>query len=196
MEILKNYKSFIKESVDSISEVSSMNDVPVEVKKIAENIANQYYDKVMKPEFEFRKGTGLVFIFKVTPQDFNYIDENEPLKLDLGEKSLRKRKYDVTLTYFDSISETHEVSYIVDFDLYSNKPTTFSKVDDDEDIEIEDTYYKPEEDDDYDEDIAVQNQMSKRNKRGRFEDDPDADIDYNIDASLDFDDDEFEDDEF
>lgn len=161
MDILRNYKGFlnIKESVDSDKELKSLDEVPDEVIESAKKIANDIFDRVKKPTFEFVPGEGLIMKFQVTEQDFNYIDHEEPLTLDITEGAKRKRTFDVTLTYHDSISETFEIQYLVTCDMFeyeSDEDEDFDE--DDEDFDFEDEYEKPDEDDDdyFDEDIADQ----------------------------------------
>jgi hypothetical protein len=130
MDILRKYKHFINEAVDSDKEVKGLNDVPNEVIESAKKIVGDMFDRVRKPTFEYEPGTGLVMKFQVTQQDFNYIDENEPLTLDVTEGARKKRTYDVKLTYLDSVSETYEIQYVVNFEMF--------EFEGDEDIDDED----------------------------------------------------------
>jgi hypothetical protein len=157
MDILKNYKLFlsINEVVDSDKEIGSLADVPKEVIETSKKIANDIFERVRKPIFEYLPDKGLVMKFQVTSQDFEYIDENEPLTLDVTEGARRKRTFDVTLNFLDKISESMEVQYLVTFEMVESEVEDF--IDDNEDIEFEDEYEAPDEDDEYfDEDIADQ----------------------------------------
>jgi hypothetical protein len=117
MDMLRKYKHFINEAVDSDKELKSMQDVPGDVIETAKKIAGDMFDRVKKPTFEYVPGTGLIMSFFVTEQDFKYIDEDEELKLEVSEGAKKKRIYDVILTYVDRISETFEVKYLVNFDM-------------------------------------------------------------------------------
>lgn len=170
MDILKKYKRFINESVDTNNEVNELSDVPQEVIETAKKIASDIFDKVRKPSFDFKKGEGLIMKFNVTVQDFKFADSEEPLKLDMTEGARKKRTYDVTLTYYDSISETYEVQYLVSFEPMKN--VGIIDIDnyndeDDEDVIIHDDFYKNDEDDDYDEDIIDKKFFS--NKKGKID---------------------------
>lgn len=138
MNILRNYKYFINEAVDSNDEARSLEDIPNDVFETARKIAGDMFDRVRKPSFEFIPGTGLVMKFIVTQQDYHFIDENEPLKLEVTEGAKRKRTYDVELVYLDSISETFEVSYLVNFNMYEMSEDEIDDYDDDEDDDDED----------------------------------------------------------
>jgi hypothetical protein len=179
MDILKNYKLFlnINEAVDSDKEVGSLADVPPEVIETSKKIASDIFDRVTKPTFEYLPGKGLVMKFKVTPQDFEYIDENEPLTLDITEGARRKRTFDVTLTYLDRISESMEVQYLVSFEMIELGAGDEGFDEDDEDIQIEDDYEKPDEDEEYfDEDIADQ-----QIKKGKIPIEDVGELDIDID---------------
>jgi hypothetical protein len=157
MDILRNYKNFLKESVDSDKDIKSVDDVPSEVIETAKKIASDIFDRVKKPTFEFIPGKGLVMKFYITDQDFNYIDKEEPLTLDVTEGARKKRTFDVTLNFLDAISETFEVKYIVEFDMLEMGPDEDDYDDDDEegeDIIIDDDYEKYDDEDYFDEDVA------------------------------------------
>jgi len=144
MDILRKYKNFINEAVDSDKEIKTMADVPNEIMETARKIAGDMFDRVKKPTFDFINGKGLVMTFNVTEQDFYYIEPNEILELDMTEGAKRKRTYDVTLKYLDRSTETFEVKYLVIFEMFEFEA-------DDDDLEDND-------DDDYDdiEDIDFQ----------------------------------------
>lgn len=151
MDILRNYKYFIKESVDTDKQVKSLADVPTEVIESAKKIASDIFDRVRKPIFEFIPGTGLVMKFQVTQQDFNFADDSESLTLDLTEGARKKRNFDVSLTYIDGISETFELQYLVTFN--TNQVEEFED-NDDEDVEVYDEYERGEKEEYFDEDEA------------------------------------------
>ena len=144
MSVLRKYKYFVNEAVDSDKEVKSLKDVPADVIESAKKIASDMFDKVKKPTFEIIKGTGLVMIFAITEQDFYYIDRNEPLTLDMTEGAKKKRTYDVTLTFLEGITETYEVSYVVNFSMFED--TDIEDFDDEDgDVDVEDSYEKIED---------------------------------------------------
>lgn len=142
MNILRKYRHFINEVVDSDKEIKTLNDVPGEVIESAKKIALDMFDRVRKPVFELLP-EGLIMKFQVTQQDFNYIDDNETLKLDMTDGARKKRTYDVTLSYLDRISEIFEVTYLVNFEIFKFVPEDI--VDDDIEDEIEyAAYYSAE----------------------------------------------------
>lgn len=151
MDILRKYRHFINEAVDSDKEIRTLNDVPSEVIESAKKIAGDMFDRVRKPVFELSP-EGLIMKFQVTQQDFNYIDENETLKLDMTEGARKKRTYDVTLSYLDRISETFEVTYLVNFEIFEFVP------EDDEDEIVEDDIEDEIEYDDVDDAIMTKYQ--------------------------------------
>ena len=152
MDILRNYKHFINEAVDTDKQIKSLADVPTEVIESAKKIATDMFDRVRKPIFEFVPNTGIIMKFQVTQQDFNFTDDSDPLTLDLTEGARKKRNFDVTLTYIDSISETFELQYLVSFN--TNQIEEVLEEDDDEDVEVNDEYEKGEKEDFFDEDEA------------------------------------------
>lgn len=155
MEILRKYRHFINESVDTNKEVKSLTDVPQEVMDIAKKIALDMFDRVRKPIFDIEQGVGLIMKFSVTEQDFQYANDSEPLTIDLTENARKKRNFDVSLSYYDSISETYEVQYIVTFESVQYEP--FINDDDtDDDVFVKDDYDKEDHEDYFDEDIADQ----------------------------------------
>lgn len=157
MNILKKYNNFINESVDSDRELKSLIDVPTEVFETAKRIANDIFDRVRKPEFEYVQNK-LILKFVVTEADFRYIDEDEHLTLDDGVK--KKRMYDVSLEYIDRISETFEVKYRVKFEMIEDTDDDdFDNDDDDDDVIVDDEYEKPAPEDleYFDEDEADKN---------------------------------------
>lgn len=168
MSIIKKYKLFINESADSSNEIKQMSDVPQEVIDISKKIASDIYDKVKKPIFEIEDGIGLVMKFNTTEQDFNYIDSEQPLKLDLGDGARRKRSYDVTLIFIDKISETFEVKYKVDFEMLENDidEDDIDDIDEDDiDNEIKDDYYN-----NYDDEFLDDDEIEKDFKINKFDD--------------------------
>lgn len=150
MNILRNYRHFINEAVDTDKEIKSLTDVPTEVIDSTKEILNGIFDKVRKPSFDFIKGK-LVVKFQATQQDFNFADDTEPLTLDLTEGARKKREYDVVLTYLDGTSETFELQYVVSFN-----PNKIEGVDDyddyDDDVEVIDEYERGEKEDYFDDD--------------------------------------------
>lgn len=154
MNILRNYRNFINESIDSDKEVKDIDDIPVEVKETARKIVGDMFYRVKKPSFEITS-EGIVMKFIVTDQDFNFIDENETLTLDVTEGAKRKRTYDVSLTFIDKVSETFEVSYLVTFEMLELLPDDdFDE--DEEDVIVDDPYEREVDEDDFDEDVAEQ----------------------------------------
>jgi len=155
MDVLRKYRHFVNEAVDSDKEVRIMNDVPTEVIQTAKKIATDIYHKVRKPTFDFIRGQGLVMKFFINEQDFRYIDEESDLSLDVVNGAKSKREYDVKLIYLDKVTETFEVSYLVTFDINDNTPDNWEE--DEEDVVVNDEYEKPEEEDYFDEDEADNN---------------------------------------
>jgi hypothetical protein len=133
MDILRKYRHFVNEAVDSDKEARSLDDVPNEVIETAKKIAGDIFDRVKKPKFEFVPDEGLVMSFYVTEQDFQYIDPNEQLTLEVTEGAKKKRMYEVTLDYLERASETYEVKYIVNFDMVVDGP-----YDDEDDLDEDD----------------------------------------------------------
>jgi hypothetical protein len=155
MNILRDYRHFINEAVDSDKELNSLNDVPNEVIETAKKIALDMFDKVRKPTFEFVKGQGLTMKFFVTEQDFKYIDEDSNLTLNVTKGAKLKRMYDVSLIYLDRITETLEVEYLVSFNMLEESPSEDDFDEDDEDVIVDDDYENIDPDDVYfDEDEA------------------------------------------
>lgn len=163
MDILRNYKHFINESLD----IKTLADVPNEVMESAKKIAGDIFDRVRKPTFELLP-EGLVLKFFVTGQDFNFADNTEQLTLDLTEGARKKRNYNVTLTYLEGVSETFELTYLVTFEEYSGQQPIETIEDEDEDDNYDAKrsiaqYQGKNDDDDYfDEDMADQ-QIKKGN---------------------------------
>lgn len=154
MDIMKKYRHFVNEAVDSDKELRSMNDVPQEVITTATKIAKDMFDRVRKPTFQYTND-GLIMKFFVTEKDFQYVEEDEDLTLDVTQGAKMKRTYDVTLKLLDKITETFEIIYLVTFDLSTN--TMPEEIDDDEDLDdTEDDYYKPDPDDDFDENRGIE----------------------------------------
>lgn len=175
MSIIKKYKIFVNESIDSGNDIKQISDVPKEVFETSKKIVSDIYDKVRKPTFEIEPENGLVLKFVITEQDFNYVDTENQLTLDLGEGAKKKRTYDVTLTYLDKISETFEIKYKVDFEMSELSSDDEYIVDDeDDDIEIEDNYYKHDDDDIFDDDEIEKN--FKLNKFDEFDNLDNTDI--------------------
>lgn len=178
MNIIKNYKRFLTESIDP--SIKSLEDVPEEVITTAKKIANDFFDKVRKPSFELDSDKGLIFKFEITEQDFLMIDENEDLKLDLNATARGKRSNEVTLVFDDKISETFEVSYLVNFNPKSEYDSNFMENDlDDDDDDFVDEYElnKHEFDHSFDEDEIDNNIKKKVRKEIEFIDDDDEDDD-------------------
>ena len=161
MDILRKYKHFINETVDNNKEVKTLVDVPTEVIKISKEIAKSIYDEVKKPIFEICQD-GILMKFGVSSQDFNFVEEDEPLTLEATKGVKEKRTYDVILEYYDKITETFEVQYIVKFEMNEF-------VDDTDDTDDND-----EEDGDDEDEI---NYFNKRDSKGRFGDEFDFDED-------------------
>lgn len=153
MDILKKYRKFINESANTDSEVNSLADVPEEVIETAKKIASDIFDRVRKPTFEFIKGEGLIMKFTVTIQDFKFANNDEPLTLDMTEGARRKRAYEVTLNYYDSISETYEVQYLVTFGTMGGSDTIMGVDEDDEDFIDEYEKIEKDDDDDFEEEV-------------------------------------------
>lgn len=179
MDILRNYKYFLKESVDSDKEVKSIEDVPKEVIETSKKIALDIFDRVRRPIFEYDPKNGVVMRFNVTQQDFEFIDENEDLTLDIGEGARKKRTFDVTLKYLDRISEFYEVKYIVEFEMITDDE--IEDFEDDEDVIVNDDWEKPEEDfGDFDEELVDQ-----QIKKGKINlNDDDIEIEYENDEEF------------
>lgn len=146
MDILKKYKNFINEVVDSDKEIKIMADVPNEVIETARKIAIDIYDKVKKLSFDFIPGKGLIMTFQVTEQDFYYIEPNEILELDMTVGSKRKRTYDVALKYFNRSTETFEVKYLVMFEMFEFKDEEYFEDDDDDYDDIDDIDFQGDDD--------------------------------------------------
>ena len=159
MDILRKYKQFINEAVDTNKEVKTLADVPTEVIKTAKEIAKSIYDEVRKPVFELCP-EGILMKFGVSSQDFKFIEENEPLSLDVTKGAKEKRTYNVVLEYYDQITEMFEVQYIVKFEM---NEFVDDVDDDDEDDESDDG-----------EDVGY---FNKRDPKGRFGDEFDFDED-------------------
>jgi hypothetical protein len=145
MDVLKKYKHFVNEAVDSDKEMRSIQDVPGDVIETSKKIAGDMFDRVKKPTFEYVPGKGLIMSFFVTEQDFQYIDTSEPLKLEVSEGAKKKRIYDVTLNYLDRTSETFEVKYLVTFEMPVEELSDEDMYDEDDDDNI----------DEYEEDTEV-----------------------------------------
>jgi len=135
MDILRKYKHFVNESVDSDKEVKTIADVPPDVIETARKIAGDMFDRVRKPVFSIEP-EGLVMTFCVSEQDFKYIDVNEPLKLEVSEGAKKKRIYDVTLNYLDRISEMFEVKYVVNFDMFEDTDIEEDDLEEEDDPEV------------------------------------------------------------
>lgn len=151
MEILKKYKNFLNEA--SSDNITNIKDVPQEVINGAKKIILGIFDRVSRPRFEILPDKGLVYFFTVTPTDYRFIDYDEVLTLDKSQK--RGVPYDISLTINDAVSETFEVSYIVDF-----KESRFNDIpeidEDDDQVEDEpahDDIDLEDDDDEFDEDV-------------------------------------------
>ena len=186
MSIIKNYKRFLTESLDP--SIKSLEDVPEEVIQTAKRIANDFFDRVRKPIFELDSNKGLIFRFEITEQDFLMIDEEEDLTLDLNQTARGKRSNDVTLVFDDKISETYQVTYIVNFDAKSEHILDDENLeDDDDDEDFIDDYElnKNEFNHDFDED-EIDNHIVKKIKKNNIDfednlnDDDDDDDDYGL----------------
>jgi len=134
MDILRKYRYFVNEAVDSDKEAKSLDDIPIEVIETAKKIAGNMFERVKKPKFEFLQDEGLVMTFFVTDQDFQYIDPDESLTLEVTEGAKKKRMYDVTLDYLERASETYEVKYVVKFNMIEEEPEDEEFLEDDEDL--------------------------------------------------------------
>lgn len=178
-DIIKNYKRFVNESIDP--NIKSISDVPEEIFMTAKKIAGDYYDKTKKPTFILDPDKGLIMKFGVTDKDFNFVNE-EDLKLDLNTAAKRKRDYKVVLIYDNSITETQEIQYIVNFEPNTDEDNIdFDDENNEEDFideyELDKKAYQNEDDTDDEEDID--RNIKKRMKRDIdiVEDDDDDDDD-------------------
>lgn len=155
MGILKKYKYFLNEAAENNVELRNLQDVPHGVLTGVRKIIQGIYDKTSKPRFEVIPNKGLVFTFIATPTDFQFINYDEVLTLEGSQK--KSAHYDIRLKINDVISETFEVSYLVEFKL--NKITNASLIDE-EDIEDEIIDEIESEEEDFDEDV-LDNEIKK-----------------------------------
>jgi hypothetical protein len=171
---LKKYKNFINESVNSEMSINNMNDVPNEVISTSKSIANGLFDKVKKVSFRIDDDKNLIIKFGITEQDFKYIDQDEDLTSDLNDGAKKKRLYDVSLTFLNSISETYEVEFIVNFHLKTDDNKIELDINDDDD-DMDDNYYKNDDEDYIDDDDIDNNIMKNKNREpfiaNKFDDD-------------------------
>jgi len=178
--IIKDYKRFVNESVDS--SIKSITDIPEEVFMTAKKIAADYYDKTRKPVFEFSPEKGLLMKFGVTDKDFRFAEEGT-LELDLNTAAKRKRDYNVTLIYDDKITETEEVQYIVKFE-----PNTepYIEVDgEDEDNDFVDEYELNKDPEENFDDEDIDKNINRRIKQDvQFIDNDDDDDDDFLDEEF------------
>ncbi len=191
MNILKNYKNFINENINNFEQINNINELPKEVLETSKKIVMDIFDKVKKPNFYLNEDGDVILKFTITENDFSYIDKDEVLTLDLNLGAKKKRNYDVSLTYFDQISETYEVEYKVNFDLKLTKDndSMLKAYDDDDDDfnDVTDDYDKIDLDDDFEDDDNIElNILKEKLPDSSYSFDPD-DIDINIDE----DDDDF-----
>lgn len=175
MEILKTYKYFINESTDNNLELKRIEDVPHEVLAGVRKIIQGIYDRTTKPRFEV-SNKGLVFTFVATPTDFRFIEYDEVLTLDGSQK--RGNPYDIKLKVIDTISETFEVSYLVEYNLkgFNDIPPVMDDEDLDDDL-IDNIDDGTEEDEEFDEDVLdneIKKNKIKSTKNASF--DPDFDV--------------------
>jgi hypothetical protein len=91
-----NFDSFIKEN-----KKTTIAELPEEVTKSAKTIVDGNFDHALKKTFD-----GDMIRFKVNPEDFNYVDPQQHLELELGEGPSKKRKFDVTLIFVQAIEAT------------------------------------------------------------------------------------------
>lgn len=103
---LRNYQKFLE--YKKVPEIP--DGLPQEVSESALIIARGLYDKVRRPDFYEMDGKFYIR-FGVTELDFEYINTEQSLPLDMSPGSMSKRKYYVELIYDDQYPSDNSVSY-------------------------------------------------------------------------------------